>query len=111
LSGFGSLSGLVSPRGGRSFSRSGLGRYPALRSGARVNLKEALLRNPVNLETHVYMAALDVTAGDKVAAAWEADEIRMLQPGFSSRGWLETEPMTDVTQKTKLVQALGALGF
>jgi len=34
-----------------------------------------------------------------------------LQPGFSSRGWLETDPMTDVTQKAKLVQALGELGF
>ena len=78
---------------------------------ARVNLEHALSRNRVNLEAHVYMAALHVTAGDKLAAAWEADEIRALQPGFSSRGWLETDPMTDVTQKTRLVQALGELGF
>ena len=78
---------------------------------ARVNLEQALLRNPVNLETHVYMAALHVTAGDKAAAAWEAEEIRALQPGFSSRGWLETYPMTDVAQKAKLVKALGELGF
>ncbi len=78
---------------------------------ARVNLEHALLRNPVNLEAHVYMAALHVTAGDKSAAAWEAEEIRALQPGFSSRGWLETYPMTDATQKTKLVKALGELGF
>lgn len=78
---------------------------------ARVNLEHALSRNAVNLESRVYMAALHVTAGDKAAAAWEAEEIRALQPGFSSRGWLETYPMTDVTQKTKLVQALGELGF
>ncbi len=78
---------------------------------ARVNLEHALLRNPVNLETHVYMAALHVTAGDKAAAAWEAEEIRALQPGFSSHGWLETYPMTDVAQKTKLARALGELGF
>jgi len=78
---------------------------------AQVNLKQALLRNPVNLEAHVYMAALQVTAGDKAAAAWEAEEIRSLQPGFSSRGWLETDPMTDAAQKTKLVKALGELGF
>jgi len=77
----------------------------------RVNLEQALLRNPVNLEAHVYMAALRVTAGDKAAAAWEAEEIRALQPGFSSGGWLETYPMTDVTQKTKLARALGQLGF
>ncbi len=78
---------------------------------ARVNLEHALSRNLANLEAHVYMAALHVTAGDKAAAAWEAEEIRALQPGFSSRGWLETYPMTDVTQKAKLVQALGQLGF
>ncbi len=78
---------------------------------ARVNLQQALARNPVNLETHVYMAALDVLAGDKAAAAWEAEEIRTLQPGFSIRGWLETYPMTDVAQRTKLIQALGELAF
>jgi DNA-binding winged helix-turn-helix (wHTH) protein/TolB-like protein len=78
---------------------------------ARVNLEEALLRNPVNLETHVYMAALDVTVGEKANAAWEAEQIRMLQPGFSSRGWLDTDPMTDVGQKTQLGHALSELGF
>jgi tetratricopeptide (TPR) repeat protein len=78
---------------------------------ARVNLQQALSRNPVNLETHVYMAALHVTAGDKAAAAWEAEEIRSLQPGFSIRSWLETFPMTDAAQKGKLVKALGELGF
>ena len=78
---------------------------------ARVNLDHALSRNPSQLEVHVYLAALHATAGDKAAAAWEAEEIRVLQPGFSSRGWLETYPMTDVTQKAKLVQALGKLGF
>jgi hypothetical protein len=35
----------------------------------------------------------------------------MLQPGFSSRRWLETYPLADGAQKTKLVQALGGLGF
>ncbi len=78
---------------------------------ARVNLEQALARNPVNLETHVYMAALHVLAGDKAAAAWEAEEIRTLRPGFSSRGWLDTYPMTDVGQRTKLIQALGEVGF
>ena len=78
---------------------------------ARVNLEHALSRNPVNLEAHVYMAALQVTAGDKAAAAWEAQEIRALKPDFSSRGWLETYPLTDATQRSKLVQALGELGF
>jgi len=78
---------------------------------ARVNLEHALSRNLANLEAHVYLAALHVTAGNKAAAGWEAEEIRALQPGFSTRSWLETYPMTDVAQKTKLVQALGKLGF
>jgi Tfp pilus assembly protein PilF len=78
---------------------------------ARVNLEQALSRNPENLEAHVYMAAMHIAAGDKASARWEAEEIRALQPGFSGRSWLETYPMTDVTQKTKLINALGALGF
>jgi len=78
---------------------------------ARINLEHALLRNPVNLETHVYMAAVHLIGGDKAAAAWEADEIRALQPGFSIRAWLQTYPLIDVTQKTKLVEALSELGF
>jgi adenylate cyclase len=78
---------------------------------ARVNLEHALSRNPENLEVHVYMAALHVIAGDKAAAAWKAEEIRALQPGFSSRRWLETYPLTDATQKKKLLQALAELGF
>jgi len=78
---------------------------------ARVNLAHALSRNPVNLEAHVYMAAVHVTAGDLAAAAWEAEEIRALQPGFSGRGWLETDPMTDAAQKKTLVDALGEVGF
>ena len=78
---------------------------------ARVNLEQALSRNAANLEAHVYLAALHVRAGDNAAAAWQAEEIRALQPGFSSRTWLETYPLTDVTQKKMLVQALGKLGF
>jgi tetratricopeptide (TPR) repeat protein len=78
---------------------------------ARVNLEYALSRNAVQLEVLVYMAALHVMAGDKAAAAWDAEEIRALQPDFSSRSWLETYPMTDVTQKTRLTRALGEVGF
>jgi len=78
---------------------------------ARVNLEQALSRNPEDLEGHVFMAAMHIAAGDKASARWEAEEIRALQPGFSGRSWLETYPMTDVTQKTKLINALGVLGF
>jgi DNA-binding winged helix-turn-helix (wHTH) protein/TolB-like protein/Tfp pilus assembly protein PilF len=78
---------------------------------ARVNLEQALQRNPEDLETNIYMAALHLAAGDKGAAAWKADEIRVLQPGFSSARWLETHPLTDPSQKRKLVQALVELGL
>jgi DNA-binding winged helix-turn-helix (wHTH) protein/TolB-like protein/Tfp pilus assembly protein PilF len=103
----------LNPQGGYLYFLN-LGRaYMALGKleQARVNLDHALSRNPVNLETHVYLAALHVIAGDKGAAAWEAEEIRALQRDFSARGWLVTYPLTDVAQKTKLVQALGQLGF
>jgi len=78
---------------------------------ARVNLKQAMARNPVNLETHVYLAALDALAGDKGAAAWEAEEIRALQSNFSMRRWIDNYPMTDETQRAKLLGALGEAGF
>lgn len=78
---------------------------------ARVNLEQALKRNPEDLEANIYMAVLLLAAGEKGAAAWKADEIRVLQPGFSSRRWLETHPLTDPSQKRKLVQALGELGL
>jgi len=77
---------------------------------ARVNLNQAFERNPVNLETHVYLAALNALAGDKGAAAWEGQEIRALQPDFSIRGWLANYPMTDDAQRAKLLQALDDAG-
>ncbi len=81
------------------------------REQARFNLEQALSRNPVDLEAHVYMAALCVAGGDKVAADWEAEQIRVLQPGFSIGRWLETYPMTDAVQQATLATALRSLGF
>ena len=78
---------------------------------ARVNLEEALRRNPEYLETHVYAAALHAAAGNRTSAAWEAEEIRALQPGFSGRRWVESYPMTDSAQKRKLMQALAEAGL
>ena len=78
---------------------------------ARVNLHQAFVRNPVNLETHVYLAALNTLAGDNNAAAWEGQEIRALQPNFSIRGWLDNYPMIDETQRTSLLRALGGAGL
>jgi TolB-like protein/Tfp pilus assembly protein PilF len=78
---------------------------------ARFNLEEALKRNPEYLETHVYMAALKVLLGDKSSAAWEADQIRALEPQFAAKRWLENYPMTDSGQRTKIMQALTQLSL
>jgi DNA-binding winged helix-turn-helix (wHTH) protein/TolB-like protein len=76
---------------------------------ARINLDEALKRNPEYLETHVYMAAVRTLEGDGSSGAWEADQIQALAPAFSAKGWLDSYPMTDNGQKTKLLQALAPL--
>ena len=78
---------------------------------ARVNLEHALLRNAVNLEAHIYMAATLVAAGNLREARWKAEEIRALQPGFSARQWLQTYPMTDQRQKQKLLSLLATVGL
>jgi Tfp pilus assembly protein PilF len=73
---------------------------------ALINLRAALMRNPVDVETRVFLAATLVAAGDQSAAKWEADEIRSLAPRFSTRDWLETYPMTDARQRERLVVLL-----
>jgi DNA-binding winged helix-turn-helix (wHTH) protein/TolB-like protein len=78
---------------------------------ARINLEQALARNPENLETHIYQAMLHLQSGDRGEAAWKAEEIRMLQPDFKARAWLRSYPMSDRGQVARLEQALGELGF
>jgi TolB-like protein/DNA-binding winged helix-turn-helix (wHTH) protein len=78
---------------------------------ARINLEEASRRNPEYLETHIYIAALEVLAGDKSSGAWEADQIRVLEPAFSARRWLESYPMADKGQRAKLLRALDLLSL
>jgi len=78
---------------------------------ARINLEEASRRNPQYLETHVYIAALDILAGDKPSGAWEADQIRSIEPAFSARRWLDSYPLADGGQRTKLLQALDLLNL
>ena len=78
---------------------------------ARINLEEALRRNPEYLETHIYMAALKVLDGDTASGVWEADQIRAFEPEFSAQRWLDSYPMSDSAQKAKLLQALGTLGL
>jgi TolB-like protein/DNA-binding winged helix-turn-helix (wHTH) protein/Tfp pilus assembly protein PilF len=78
---------------------------------ARTNLEEALKRNPEYLETHIYMAAVEMLLGDQPSAAWESDEIRSLEPRFAAKRWLESYPMTDGKQREKIRLALRPLGL
>jgi DNA-binding winged helix-turn-helix (wHTH) protein/TolB-like protein/Tfp pilus assembly protein PilF len=78
---------------------------------ALINLREASTRNPVNLETRVYLAAGNVAAGDRVAAEWEVDEIRALEPGFALQGWLEIHPLTSARHRQRLVELLAKAGL
>jgi TolB-like protein/DNA-binding winged helix-turn-helix (wHTH) protein/Tfp pilus assembly protein PilF len=78
---------------------------------AMINLREALARNPENLEAHVYLAAAAAAAGDREQAQWEVTEIRALQPDFATTEWLQTYPMTDADQIRRLRAALTPLGL
>jgi len=78
---------------------------------ARVNLEQALARNADNVEARVYLAAVLGQLGDREGAAWQADEIRVIEPTFNVSRWLSTYPMTDKRQEERLAQALLAFGL
>jgi predicted Zn-dependent protease len=78
---------------------------------ALVSLREAVARNPAYLESHLYLAAVALRAGDRDLAEWEALEILNLSPGFSPTAWLATYPMTDRAQVDHLHGALTELGL
>jgi Flp pilus assembly protein TadD len=80
-------------------------------SSAVLRLRQAMTRNPENLEIRIYLAAALVAAGQRGDAAWEAEEIRALEPGFSIREWLKTYPMSDAAQIGRLTAAVGTLGL
>jgi DNA-binding winged helix-turn-helix (wHTH) protein/TolB-like protein/Tfp pilus assembly protein PilF len=78
---------------------------------ALINLGEAIARNPASLEAHVYLAATLARAGDQSGAEWEAEEIRAIEPGFASRDWLATYPMSDSEQQELLASLLAGLAL
>jgi len=78
---------------------------------ALLNLNEAVVRNPANLETRVFLAATHAARGNAEAAHWEAEEIRTLVPGFSLPAWLETSPLTDSRQKHRVIELLKGYGL
>lgn len=78
---------------------------------ALINLRAAVMRNPVDVETRVYLAAALIASGDPGAARWEADEIRSLQPDFSMPRWLDRYPMSDVKQRERLSALVAKAGL
>jgi len=78
---------------------------------ARLNLKHALKRNPEFLDARAYLAATYVAAGNSSDAEWEADEIRVLDPGFTAADWLESNPTADPALKARLLRSLQSLGL
>jgi DNA-binding winged helix-turn-helix (wHTH) protein/TolB-like protein/Tfp pilus assembly protein PilF len=78
---------------------------------ALINLREALARNPQNVEARVYLAATLVADGNLPDAEWEADQIRVQEAGFLTRSWLETYPMTSTRHKERLLELLAKVGL
>ena len=78
---------------------------------ALINLRQAAVRNPADLETHIYLAAALAMSGDEAGAAWEREEIRTLERGFSLRRWLDSYPLRSGEDRQKLQAMLGKAGF
>jgi DNA-binding winged helix-turn-helix (wHTH) protein/TolB-like protein/Flp pilus assembly protein TadD len=78
---------------------------------ARVNLEQALARNANNVEARVYLVAVLGQLGDREGAAWQVEEIRVMEPNFSVNSWLATYPMADKRQAERLAQALLPFGL
>jgi len=76
-----------------------------------MNLKAAAQRNPADLETHVYLAAVGAASGDRAAAEWEAQEVRSLDPRFTAHRWLETYPLASPQPRARLDQLLSTAGL
>ena len=76
---------------------------------ALINLREALVRNPADLEARILHAAALAASGDRAAADWEAEEIRSLERGFSAERWLDTYPLTSSAHRNRLRALLAPL--
>ena len=76
---------------------------------AALYLRQAVARNPESVESHIYLAATLVSAGQRNEATWEVEQIRTLEPAFNIREWLSRYPMVDTGQRERLTQALESL--
>lgn len=78
---------------------------------ALLNLRQAHVRNPENLETRLFLAAALVAQGELGEAQWEAEQIRALEPGFSVAGWLATYPLRSAPHQQELARLLARAGL
>ena len=78
---------------------------------ALLNLRQAVERNHESVESHLFLAATLVRAGQRDAAGWEREEIHSLEPAFSARVWLQNYPMADAGQRQRLLEALTSLNL
>ena len=76
---------------------------------AIASLGVSLRQNPGFLESRVYLAAALSRSGRLEDAAWEAQEIRAHDPGFSAREWIAASLLTDRGEIAKLARALAPL--
>ena len=76
---------------------------------ATLYLRQALARNQESVESHIYLAATLVRAGQRDEASWEVEQIRALEPAFNIREWLSSYPMADAGQRDRLIQTLDSL--
>jgi tetratricopeptide (TPR) repeat protein len=80
-------------------------------ASALLYLRQAIARNPDNLEVRIFLAATLAQAGRRDDAAWEVGEIRTLDLSFGMREWLKHYPMSDARQIRQLADAMGSLGL
>ena len=77
---------------------------------ALINLREAVSRNPADVETRLYLAASLARTGDVAAARWEVEEARSLQRDLSLARWLEGYPLASDALREKLRRGLVEAG-
>ena len=78
---------------------------------AKINLKEALSRNPQNVEAHLYRAATLLRMNKADDATWEVEEVKSIEPDFSLKIWRNAYPMARGKQLDLLLSDLRKAGF
>ncbi len=78
---------------------------------AEINLKEAISRNPQNVEVHLYRAATLLRLSKADDAAWEAEEVKSIEPAFNLDAWSNAYPMARGKQLDLLLADLRKAGL